>query len=123
MALLQVHVEGDDQVHRATLEGSLDARSAAAFERAMEPTLTHRALCIVVDLDGVDALSSAGAGALLVLSGRAARVGSCVAVSRPRPAVRYVLELLRVSDVIPMIDVAPATPHVRPLRVARPAAA
>src|SRR5687768_3686073 len=99
MALLQVQVEGDDQVHRATLEGSLDARSAPALLRAMEPTLGQRALCVVVELEGVDAISSAGAGALLVLSGRAARMGSCVAVSRPRPAVKYVLDLLGISRV------------------------
>jgi anti-anti-sigma factor len=58
---------------------------------------------IIVDLGNVTFLSSAGIGALFTLHEFAREHDAAVVIARPRPAIRRLLDTIKLPDLIPTV--------------------
>jgi stage II sporulation protein AA (anti-sigma F factor antagonist) len=76
-----------------TLAGRLGAGSAASFEAAVAEAVGRGEARLVVDLTGVDYISSAGLQALSAAAGRCARSGGGLALCGVSEPVRIALDL------------------------------
>ena len=79
-----------------TVSGELDISNAGALESAVASISAQRPERIIFDLSGLRFMDSAG---IAVLIGAAASV-EAVQVRHPSPAIRRVLELTGLSDVL-----------------------
>jgi anti-anti-sigma factor len=79
-----------------SLSGELDSSNADALVAALEPITATSTARLVFDLSALRFMDSAG---IAVLLGAAAKVGS-VGVRNPSPAVRRVVELTGLTDVL-----------------------
>ena len=78
-----------------SLSGELDSANADALDASLAP-LTERSAELIFDLSGLRFMDSAG---IAVLLGVAAKVDT-VRLRNPSPAVRRVIELTGLSDVL-----------------------
>lgn len=74
------------------VEGRLDHAASADFERDLRQ-LTNSATIVIVDLSGIDYLSSAGLKVLTALADRQSSQGGSVRLRAPSIAARLALEL------------------------------
>jgi anti-sigma B factor antagonist len=79
-----------------SLSGELDSANAGALDASLAPLTHERSAQLVFDLSGLRFMDSAG---IAVLLGVAAKV-SAVRLRDPSPAVRRVIELTGLSDVL-----------------------
>ena len=83
--------------------GRVDHATADAFKTALAP---HLALCaagrdrLVLDLAGVEYISSVGLRVLLLASKQAKRQGGALAVAELQPVVREIFEISRFTLVL-----------------------
>jgi anti-anti-sigma factor len=80
--------------------GRLDGTTAASFERTVLDRLAGQPARLVLDLDGVDYVSSAGLRAILIAVKRGKSAGCPVAVCRLREHIREVFELSGFQNVV-----------------------
>lgn len=76
-----------------TLQGRLDAGSAPALEERGKSVITEQGAKLVLDMTGVDYISSAGLRTLLVLAKTAKTVNGALALHSVQPMVREVMEI------------------------------
>ena len=81
------------------LNGSLDAHTVGDFESQMKTCLAGGASRIVLDLEKLTYVSSAGIGAMMSLTQRLRREAGDVALLRPSPKVFKILELLGFTEI------------------------
>lgn len=81
-----------------SLSGELDSANADALDAALAPLTHERSARLIFDLSGLSFMDSAG---IAVLLGVASKV-SAVRLREPSPAVRRVIELTGLSDVLPI---------------------
>ena len=82
------------------LSGRIDGTTAGDFERALLAHLDDKPARILLDLGGVEYISSAGLRAILVGAKKAKAVGSELAACALRPPVREVFELSGFGTVV-----------------------
>lgn len=90
---LSANVRTIDGVTVLSLGGTLDAQLVEDLEGSLAEVWEGSVL-VVLDLDGLHAISSAGAGALVVAQREAERRGGALVVARPTPPVLHVLTTL-----------------------------
>ena len=82
--------------------GRLDGTTAASFESAVLAKLDDKPSRLVLDLAGVDYVSSAGLRAILVAVKRGKSVGCVMALCRLRDHIREVFDLSGFTNVVPI---------------------
>lgn len=80
--------------------GRLDGTTAPEFERAVLSKLDGKPTRLVLDLAGVDYVSSAGLRAILVAVKRGKSVGCVLALCRLREHIREVFDLSGFANVV-----------------------
>ena len=101
MTLKQEQLEGG--IIRVILEGTLDVEGTAA----LEPQLTHltasdRAF-VIMDLAGVDFMSSIGIGAIVRVAKTLRRRGGNMVMLSPKQVVHMILAKTRIDSLIPIV--------------------
>lgn len=89
--------------------GRLDSATSAAYEVELLNLLQDGRKAMILDLAGVDYLSSAGIRVLLLVFKRAAALKLALAIARPQAHVAEILEIAGLEDVIsahPSIEAA-----------------
>lgn len=89
------------------LRGDVDLATAPLFQRAVEQQVAQRQK-FVVDMDGVDFLSSAGLAVLVDLRQQMADQDLGWAVVASRATVTRPLEITGLSTILPIFDSVPA---------------
>lgn len=88
-----VAVETSRQATVLRLSGRFGRKAAPAFEQAAAACLADHATAIVIDLTGVDYLSSPGLRAITALAARVEQMRGQVIVRGAKDAVRVTLSL------------------------------
>lgn len=81
------------------LKGVLDAQTVDAFESVIAESMRGASM-VVIDLQGLTWISSAGAGSLIVAGKRAEQQGGGIVLARPGRHVRDVLSALGLQVVL-----------------------
>lgn len=94
-----------DSVPLLTLKGRWDGYGASLFEKEIQ-SLGESAVDVVLDLFGVDYLSSSGIRSLLMLANALRAKGSRIILVKPSP---FVSDVLKQSGLLPQFQVAGST--------------
>lgn len=86
------------------LEGVLDGRTSELLEREVHELLERGSNRLAFDLERLGVLTSAGAGVFVGAVVMAQEHGGALALVRPAPPVRHVLDVLGLGDVFPFAD-------------------
>lgn len=90
---LSANLRTIDGVAILSLAGTLDAQLVEDLESSLEGVWDESVL-VVLDLEALHAISSAGAGALVVAQREAERRGGALVLARPTGPVNHVLTTL-----------------------------
>ncbi len=102
---LTTKVRQDGQVSVLCVEGRLVlGDSAAAFRGAVDKMLREGNHRIVLNFEDVPYADSAGVGAIAVNFSSVRAAGGSLALAGTQKAVRDVLDMTRLSDLIPLFD-------------------
>lgn len=101
---LTVRTEGGVPVVRVKAV-ALDASTALAFKRDMEPILAGHET-VIVDLSDVDLMDSSGLGALITCFSRLKSNSGRLCLAGPGDSVRYSLELARADRLLDLFNTA-----------------
>ena len=82
---------------RVILSGLLDEGAKSAFDEHLHPIIEERGCRLLVDLSGVERVSSAGLGHLVTLVSRANTKGNRVVLVSPTPFVRSVFHATKLT--------------------------
>jgi anti-anti-sigma factor len=94
---LQVEVERTPLAVHVRIVGSASMDQAHRLQERLEELVAHRDPLIVLDLSGMDFISSMGLGAIIAGYLRARRHDGEVRLAAPRPAVYQLLETTRLT--------------------------
>lgn len=101
MTLKQEQLEGG--IIRVILAGTLDIEGTAA----LEPQLTHLTASdrtfVILDLSGVEFMSSIGIGAIVRVAKALRRRGGNVVILSPKQVVHLILAKTRIDTLIPIV--------------------
>lgn len=103
----------------ARLSGSLDAHSVAEFESVVESLIEIDGGRVILDLERLEYLSSAGIGAIMALQHRLKRDGGEAVLVRPCARVTRLLEMLGFTRIFSIVE----TPEAAFERPGRPSGA
>jgi anti-anti-sigma factor len=101
-----IQMYGD--IGRLILKGDFDVFSRDEFLEEVEELLARGARQLVIDMRQVRFVSSNGVSALLGAHVRMRKQGGSVALAHPTREIRETLQLLGLSDRLPVIDGAEA---------------
>jgi anti-sigma B factor antagonist len=101
---LRMNVEHRDEVIVTRLEGSATMDVSDDLQAHLMKLLETPASRVVVDLSGLDFVSSAGLGALVAAYRLSQESQGSLKVAAPRPAIRELLEMTRLSDILQVHD-------------------
>jgi len=99
---MEIREERLNQALVVHASGRLDAHTASTFESALLAKLEEKPARLVVDLAGVEYISSAGLRAILVAVKRGKALGCALAASGLRPNIREVFDLSGFGNLIPI---------------------
>ena len=99
---MAVNCEIKHGVGLVTVTGSLNAAIAESFRNQFGAWFQHQpdVKQVVLDLGGVSFMDSSGLGALLANFKRVAERGGDMALARPQPNVKMVLEITRTNRIL-----------------------
>ncbi|MEW6027224.1 MAG: STAS domain-containing protein [Planctomycetota bacterium] len=86
------------------LKGFLDAYTYGEFEQTINNLFNQKMYRLIVDMSGVDYISSAGAGVFIGSIGVAQENQGNIVIVRPKPAVKEVFDLLGLSQIFTIVD-------------------
>lgn len=86
------------------VEGTLDAHTCDALQRLMDAHFQRKQYRVVVKLEKVDYLSSAGAGAFVGALGTAREKGGDIVLVKPSRAARSVFDTLGLSAIFQIVS-------------------
>ncbi|MCL5271482.1 MAG: STAS domain-containing protein [bacterium] len=86
--------EGVDRPVEVRIIGFLDAHTVLTFEKTMEDLLERQYNKLIMDLESLSYISSAGIGALMVLLQQVRRRQGDMVILHPSPKVYKILDLL-----------------------------
>jgi anti-anti-sigma factor len=95
------------------VSGEIDMKTAPALEEAVLGLLAERPRRLVLDFSGVPFCDSSGIGVLVRVYNKASVTGCRVAIRRPTPNVRAILEMTALTRIFPIDD--SAGPAARPV--------
>jgi anti-anti-sigma factor len=101
MTITSTHV-GDAVVLR--VEGRLDAATSPEFEKAFQQSINSECRRMIVDLEGVDYVSSAGLRVILVAAKTVRAGGGVLGLSGLRRTVKDTLEMAGFCALFPIYD-------------------
>ena len=105
MGRLKVNVDDShDEVVCIELDGSLDAHTFEEFEDSLEVLFQRCKYRIMVDLHKLRSISSAGAGVFIGSLGTCQENQGNIALVRPTPEVKEILDLLGVFHIFPTTE-------------------
>lgn len=87
----------DGSITIVTVTGDLDAHTSKLLQVTLNELLDTGHCKIVIDLGGVNYMSSSGAGLFIVTQEEAQEAAGDIILFQPTSAVRYVLDLLGLS--------------------------
>ena len=90
------------------VKGYLDAHTFEQLDKALGDLFKDKVFRIVVKLDGLDYISSAGAGVFIGVFGRAQENQGDIVILNPSPNVREVFDLLGLSQIFKIVDDLPS---------------
>lgn len=88
----------------AEIDGYLDAHTVVGFEEQMNSLIEAGASRIVVDLERLNYISSAGIGAMIGLVQRLRRSSGDLVLVRPSPKVQKILDLLGFTEIFKIVS-------------------
>jgi anti-sigma B factor antagonist len=104
MARLNVQFdEGPVDVVCLIVEGSLDAHSFEELEGIFERLFEREKSQILVNISGLEYISSAGAAVFIQAASRAQGAGGNMILVDPTPEVMEIFELLGVPKILPIV--------------------
>jgi anti-anti-sigma factor len=127
---MKIHEQRQGPVTIMRAEGRLDATSAPEADRRLAALSEGGARQIVLDLSGVEYVSSAGLRVFLAAAKRMQRAQGRLALAAPAPQVREILDLAGFAAILPVCETvadavgrfpaadAPAAPAPAPLPLA-----
>jgi anti-sigma B factor antagonist len=83
--------------------GFLDAHTFEEMENVIEDLFRQQVFKIIVLLDKLDYISSAGAGVFIGAVGTATANGGNIVLLKPSPNVKEVFDLLGLSQIFPIV--------------------
>ncbi|MCE9581344.1 MAG: STAS domain-containing protein [Planctomycetes bacterium] len=101
--VIRTVVFGDGQAC-VELEGVLDGRTSVELEQEVVELLERGPCRLAFDLSRLSVITSAGAGVFVGTVVMTQERGGAMALVRPQPAVRQVLEILGLGGVFPIVD-------------------
>jgi len=90
---MQIVELSKDDIHVLCLRGKLDSMAVPALEQAIQNAIRRPSLRVLLDLSGVDFVSSAGLRVLLSSARLLAKRSGVLACCGARPAVESIFEL------------------------------
>ncbi|BDV01945.1 anti-sigma factor antagonist [Thermodesulfomicrobium sp. WS] len=100
---MQVHVSQQNGVFIIALLGRLDAMTASDCEKALDEVLGGGVTLLLLDLEAVEYVSSAGLRVILKAAKALYDTGR-LALARPQEGVREVLEMTGFGEIMPIHD-------------------
>jgi stage II sporulation protein AA (anti-sigma F factor antagonist) len=101
---MDISEENVGNVLVATIKGRLDSATSSTFAERLE-TLTASRKKLILDLSGVDFVTSAGLRAVLTIVKKMKFSGGALALCGVQPQVR---EILDITGLAPMMDIYPS---------------
>jgi anti-anti-sigma factor len=102
---VKARLEERGEVGILVLTGSVDAGpNAEAFRQAVQEVLERGYVRVVLDLDSVHFLDSAGLGEIVAARRRCRERGGSLVLARPRGKPRDLIALTRVDELVPVLD-------------------
>jgi anti-anti-sigma factor len=92
----------DNGILTLTVSGRIDADTTGQFQDALNGFIDQGERKIVLDIAGVDYVSSVGLRALLVGAKRLSPLGGKMVISAPHPRVLKLLELAGFMSILPI---------------------
>lgn len=99
---MEIIIERQDRVTIVRPTGFVDAVTAGALAEALTAQLQAGNLFLIVDLDRLEYMSSAGLRVLLAALKEARRLGGDLRLANARAEVRQVLEMSGFTNVLPI---------------------
>ncbi len=99
---LQITLETKDQGYYLILKGQIDHNSTPDFEEHSNQLLALNPKRVLIDMQAVDYISSAGIGALFQLTKAIKDQGGVLSIYRPQPQVRDIIEIVKA---VPLEDI------------------
>jgi anti-sigma B factor antagonist len=93
----------NDQIELIKVEGYLDAHTFEQLDNCMLDLFSKNKVRLVVDLNKVDYISSAGAGVFIGNIGRAQDSGGNIILLNPSENVKEVFELLGLTQIFTLV--------------------
>ena len=93
----------DGDIVLINASGFLDAHTFEEMENIIEDLFRSRVFKIIVRLDRLDYISSAGAGVFIGAIGTATANGGNIVLLKPSPNVKEVFDLLGLSQIFPIV--------------------
>ena len=90
------------------VRGYLDAHTFEQLDKALGGLFEEKIFKIVMKLDELDYISSAGAGVFIGVFGRAQENHGDLVILKPSPNVREVFDLLGLSQIFKIVDDLPS---------------
>lgn len=84
--------------------GTLDVQGADSMWQAVAEALAQKGPSLLVDLSGVDLITSAGIGTLVRLLHRVQSLGGTLVVFGPNARVRAVIEIVMLGPIFKLCD-------------------
>jgi anti-sigma B factor antagonist len=93
----------EDGIILITASGFLDAHTFEEMENVIEDLFRQQVFKIIIRLDRLDYISSAGAGVFIGAIGTATANGGNIVLLNPSPNVKEVFDLLGLSQIFPIV--------------------
>ena len=101
---MEISTKEMKRVSMLTVSGRVDSNTAPDFDKALRALIDASRTQIVIDMSGVEYLSSAGLRALLSASKAAKSGGGDVRLAAPSKRVREVMDLSGLNLIFAMYD-------------------
>lgn len=108
--LLETHLYRYGPRRTLFVTGELDVATTSVFEGAVDRALDGRGDELSLDFSGLTFIDSTGARAVVHAHTRATSLGRRVVILSPTRAVRRVLDIMGLDEVVDIKDGAPALP-------------
>jgi anti-anti-sigma factor len=99
---MNVVIEDFGDVRQALVEGKIDSRIAPEFEKALDEAISGEPKHLIVNLEGVDYLSSAGLRSILRIAKRLEQNARKLAFVGARELVAEVIRISGVDSLFPL---------------------
>ena len=101
---MQISVTDEDGIRVARIEGDLDGQTAAGAQEELLAVTGAESCRMLIDLEGLRFISSAGLRVLLVVAKELQRLGGALRICCANESVRSVFEIAGFDTIIPMHD-------------------